>query len=140
MLPARVVNFSTSKARKYIRLRVDTMESYTLLTLFLIAAVLVGGAIAFAYYAAPSTPGDVKSEPYECGIPTEGPTWIQFHVGYYLFAIIYLIFDVETVFIYPWAVVMREVGLTAFVEILIFFIILGLGLLYAWKKKALTWE
>lgn len=136
----RVVNFSTSKARKYIRLRVDTMESYTLLTLFLIAAVLVGGAIAFAYYAAPSTPGDVKSEPYECGIPTEGPTWIQFHVGYYLFAIIYLIFDVETVFIYPWAVVMREVGLTAFVEILIFFIILGLGLLYAWKKKALTWE
>jgi NADH:ubiquinone oxidoreductase subunit 3 (subunit A) len=61
-------------------------------------------------------------------------------VGYYLFAIIYLIFDVETVFIYPWAVVMREVGLTAFVEILIFFIILGLGLLYAWKKKALTWE
>lgn len=139
-MPARVVNFSTSKARKYIRLRVDTMESYTLLTLFLIAAVLVGGAIAFAYYAAPSTPGDVKSEPYECGIPTEGPTWIQFHVGYYLFAIIYLIFDVETVFIYPWAVVMREVGLTAFVEILIFFIILGLGLLYAWKKKALTWE
>lgn len=136
----RVVNFSTSKARKYIRLRVDPMESYTLLTLFLIAAVLVGGAIAFAYYAAPSTPGDVKSEPYECGIPTEGPTWIQFHVGYYLFAIIYLIFDVETVFIYPWAVVMREVGLTAFVEILIFFIILGLGLLYAWKKKALTWE
>jgi NADH:ubiquinone oxidoreductase subunit 3 (subunit A) len=116
------------------------MESYTLLTLFLVAAVLVGGAIAFAYYAAPSTPGDVKSEPYECGIPTEGPTWIQFHVGYYLFAIIYLIFDVETVFIYPWAVVMREVGLTAFVEILIFFIILGLGLLYAWKKKALTWE
>lgn len=139
-MPARVVNFSTSKARKYIRLRVDTMESYTLLTLFLIAAVLVGGAIAFAYYAAPSTPGDVKSEPYECGIPTEGPTWIQFHVGYYLFAIIYLIFDVETVFIYPWAVVMREVGLTAFVEILIFFIILGLGLLYAWKKKALKWE
>jgi NADH-quinone oxidoreductase subunit A len=136
----RVVNFSTSKARKYIRLRVDTMESYSLLTFFITAAILVGGAIAFAYYAAPSTPGDVKSEPYECGIPTEGPTWIQFHVGYYLFAIIYLIFDVETVFIYPWAVVMREVGLTAFVEILIFFIILGLGLLYAWKKKALTWE
>ena len=116
------------------------MESYELLTFFLTAAILVGGAIVFAYYAAPSTPGDVKSEPYECGIPTEGPTWIQFHVGYYLYAIIYLIFDVETVFIYPWAVVMREVGLTAFVEILIFFTILGLGLLYAWKKKALIWE
>jgi NADH-quinone oxidoreductase subunit A len=116
------------------------MESYQLLTFFITAVILVGGAILFAYYAAPQTPTIVKSEPYECGIPTEGPTWIQFHVGYYLFAIIYLIFDVETVFIYPWAVVMREVGLNAFIEILIFFTILGLGLLYAWKKKALTWE
>jgi NADH:ubiquinone oxidoreductase subunit 3 (subunit A) len=122
------------------RLRFLLMESYALLTFFITAAILVGGAIAFAYYAAPSSPGIVKSEPYECGIPTEGPTWIQFHVGYYLYAIIYLIFDVETVFIYPWAVVMREMGLTAFIEIVIFFTILGLGLLYAWKKKALIWE
>ena len=116
------------------------MGSYQLLTFFITAVILVGGAILFANYAAPRTPTQIKSEPYECGIPTEGPTWIQFHVGYYLFAIIYLIFDVETVFIYPWAVVMREVGLNAFIEILIFFTILGLGLLYAWKKKALTWE
>jgi NADH-quinone oxidoreductase subunit A len=116
------------------------MESYQLLTLFLTAAVLVGGAIAFSYWAAPFHPGGIKSEPYECGIPTEGPTWIQFHVGYYLFAIIYLIFDVETVFLYPWAVVMREVGLSAFIEILIFLTVLGLGLLYAWNKKALIWE
>lgn len=116
------------------------MESYQLLTLFITAAVLVGGAITFSYYAAPFKPGTVKSEPYECGIPTEGPTWIQFHVGYYLFAIIYLIFDVETVFLYPWAVVMKEVGMSAFVEVLIFLTILGLGLLYAWKKKALIWE
>ncbi len=116
------------------------MESYSLLTFFLTAGLLVGGAILFSYYVAPHSPGTVKSEPYECGIPTEGPTWIQFHVGYYLFAIIYLIFDVETIFIYPWAVVMREIGLVAFVEILIFFTVLGLGLLYAWKKKALIWE
>ncbi|HBK87429.1 MAG: NADH-quinone oxidoreductase subunit A [Cyclobacteriaceae bacterium] len=116
------------------------MESYALLTLFLTAVVLVGGAIVFSHYVAPHIPGLVKSEPYECGIPTEGPTWIQFHVGYYLFAIIYLIFDVETVFIFPWAVVMKEIGMTAFVEILIFFTVLGLGLLYAWKKKALIWE
>lgn len=116
------------------------MESYHLLTLFITAGVLVGGAILFSYWVAPGKPGLVKSEPYECGIPTEGPTWIQFRVGYYLFAIIYLIFDVETVFLYPWAVVMREVGLTAFVEILIFLTVLGLGLVYAWKKKALIWE
>lgn len=116
------------------------MEHYQLLTLFITAAILVGGAISFSYYIAPRSPGIVKSEPYECGIPTEGPTWIQFHVGYYLFAIIYLIFDVETVFLYPWAVVMRELGMTAFIEILIFFGLLGLGLLYAWRKKALIWE
>lgn len=116
------------------------MEQYQLLTLFMTAVVLVGGAIAFSYYAAPYKPGIVKSEPYECGIPTEGPTWIQFHVGYYLFAIIYLIFDVETVFLYPWAVVMKEMGLTAFIEIFIFMTLLGLGLLYAWKKKALIWD
>jgi len=116
------------------------MESYHLLTLFITAVFLVGGAITFSYYVAPYKPGVVKSEPYECGIPTEGPTWVQFHVGYYLFAIIYLIFDIETVFLYPWAVVMRDMGLTAFVEILIFLTVLGLGLLYAWKKKALIWE
>ncbi len=116
------------------------MEAYQLLTLFITAVVLVGGAIAFSYLAAPHRPGVVKSEPYECGIPTEGPTWIQFHVGYYLFAIIYLLFDVETVFLYPWAVVMREVGLSAFIEVLIFLTVLGLGLLYAWNKKALIWE
>jgi NADH-quinone oxidoreductase subunit A len=116
------------------------MESYHLLTLFITAIILVGGAIAFSRYVAPYKPAGVKSDPYECGIPTEGPTWIQFKVGYYLFAIIYLIFDVETVFLYPWAVVMRELGLTAFIEIVIFLTILGLGLLYAWKKKALIWE
>ena len=116
------------------------MESYHLLTLFITAIILVGGAIAFSRYVAPYNPAGVKSDPYECGIPTEGPTWIQFKVGYYLFAIIYLIFDVETVFLYPWAVVMRELGLTAFIEIIIFLTILGLGLLYAWKKKALIWE
>jgi NADH-quinone oxidoreductase subunit A len=60
-------------------------------------------------------------------------------VGYYLFAIIYLIFDVETVFLFPWAVVMREIGIRAFIEIIIFFFVLGLGLLYAWKKGALKW-
>jgi NADH:ubiquinone oxidoreductase subunit 3 (subunit A) len=116
------------------------MESYHLLTLFITALILVGGAIAFSRYVAPFKPDTTKSDPYECGIPTQGPTWIQFKVGYYLFAIIYLIFDIETVFLYPWAVVMRELGLTAFVEIVIFLTVLGLGLLYAWKKKALIWE
>jgi NADH-quinone oxidoreductase subunit A len=73
-------------------------------------------------------------------VPTIGQSMIQFKVGYYLFAILFLIFDVETVFIFPWAVVMKSVGMAAFIEILIFLVILGLGLLYAWKKQALKWD
>jgi len=120
-------------------LRACVMSSEMLILFFVVAIVLVGGAIVFSSLVAPSSLNPAKSEPYECGIPTEGPAWIQFNVGYYLFAIIYLIFDVETVFLFPWATVMRNIGMRAFVEIIIFFFILGIGLLYAWKKKALRW-
>jgi NADH:ubiquinone oxidoreductase subunit 3 (subunit A) len=80
-----------------------------------------------------------KSEPYECGIPTIGKTWIQLNVGYYLFALIFLIFDVELIFIFPWAVVAKSVGWVALIEIVIFFFILFMGFLYAHKKGALKW-
>jgi NADH:ubiquinone oxidoreductase subunit 3 (subunit A) len=80
-----------------------------------------------------------KGEPYECGIPTTGKTWVQLNVGYYLFALIFLIFDVELVFLYPWAVVAKSVGWTALVEIVVFFFILFMGFLYAHKKGALKW-
>jgi NADH:ubiquinone oxidoreductase subunit 3 (subunit A) len=115
------------------------MSNESLILFFIIAIILVGGATIFSTLLAPSSFNPAKSEPYECGIPVISPAWIQFNVGYYLFAIIFLVFDVETVFIFPWGVVMREMGLKAFLEILIFFFILGLGLLYAWHKKALKW-
>jgi NADH-quinone oxidoreductase subunit A len=115
------------------------MSSESLVLFFIIGVILVGGAIVFSALVAPKSFNPVKMEPYECGIPSEGPAWIQFNVGYYLFAIIFLIFDVETVFIFPWGVVMKELKMQAFIEILIFFFILGLGLLYAWKKGALKW-
>lgn len=115
------------------------MNSESLVLFFLLALILVGGGIVFSYFISPRSFNQEKFEPYECGIPTEGPTWIQFSVGYYLFAIIYLVFDVETVFLFPWAVVMKSIGLRAFIEIIVFFFILGLGLLYAWKKGALKW-
>jgi NADH:ubiquinone oxidoreductase subunit 3 (subunit A) len=116
------------------------MNNESLVLFFIVAVVLVGAAITFSSLVPPSSKNTVKFEPYECGIETQGLTWIQFNVGYYLFAIIYLIFDVETVFIFPWAVVMKQIGMRAFIEILIFFVILGLGLIYAWKKGALKWE
>jgi NADH-quinone oxidoreductase subunit A len=115
------------------------MDSQALIAMFLAAVVLVGGALIFSSIIAPKSFNLQKLEPYECGIPTTGLTWLQFNVGYYLFAILFLIFDVETVFIFPWAVVMKEVGMVGFIEIVIFFVILILGLLYAWKKKALVW-
>jgi NADH-quinone oxidoreductase subunit A len=115
------------------------MSSESLVLFFIIGIILVGGAVVFSIFLSPSSVNSAKSEPYECGIPAKSPAWIQFNVGYYLFAIIYLVFDVETVFIFPWGVVMHEIGFRAFVEILIFFFILGLGLLYAWRKNALRW-
>ena len=116
------------------------MSSEALIIFFIGGIVMVGVGVLVSNLLAPSSKNLQKDEPYECGIPTEGPSMIQFKVGYYLFAILFLIFDVETVFIFPWAVVMKKIGMAAFIEILIFFAILGIGLLYAWKKKALKWE
>jgi NADH-quinone oxidoreductase subunit A len=116
------------------------MKNEWLVLFFLIGASFVGLVLIFSEIIAPKSTNPQKFEPYECGIPTQGVTWLQFNVGYYLFAILFLIFDVETVLVFPWAVVMKEVGMTAFIEIVIFFFILGLGLLYAWKKHALIWE
>ncbi len=108
---------------------------------FIVAGLIfVGGAMAASALLAPKSKNKFKEDPYECGLPTEGPTHVQFKVGYYLFAILFLVFDVEMVFLVPWAVVMKSVGGIALLEALIFLIILGLGLLYAWKKKALVWE
>lgn len=110
----------------------------------LILLTICGAAFAFAgiflsKLIAKTSSNSQKGETYECGIPTTGTSWIQFNVGYYLFALIFLVFDVELVFMYPWAVVVKEVGATAFFEIIIFMFILFLGLLYAWKKGALKW-
>lgn len=116
------------------------MDSSALLLFFIAAITLVGLAMLFSSYVPPTSSNDAKFEPYECGIETIGDAWLQYTVGYYLFAILFLIFDVEAIFLFPWSVVMKTTGMTGFIEILIFFAILGLGLLYGWKKHALKWE
>jgi NADH-quinone oxidoreductase subunit A len=115
------------------------MGAGALIMLVLCGIAFAGGGILLSKALAKSSKNAVKGEAYECGIPTSGTSWIQFNVGYYLFALIFLVFDVELVFMYPWAVVVRQVGVTALVEILIFMFILFMGLLYAWKKGALKW-
>ena len=85
-------------------------------------------------------PNPIKNATYESGMQTVGPTWIQFNFRYYLFALIFVIFDVETVFLYPWAVAYRQLDWFTLVEVLIFVGILVVGLAYAWKKRALEWK
>jgi NADH:ubiquinone oxidoreductase subunit 3 (subunit A) len=79
------------------------------------------------------------ADTYESGMVPVGEAWVRYHVQYYLYALVFVIFDVEVVFLYPWAVVLRQVGLIALVEVLIFIAILGFGLVYAWRRGALRW-
>jgi NADH:ubiquinone oxidoreductase subunit 3 (subunit A) len=112
----------------------------SLIVLIIAAVAFSAGGILVAKIFTKGTKNNVKGEPYECGVPTIGKTWIQFNVGYYLFALIFLIFDVELVFLYPWAVVVKKIGMTALIEIVVFLFILFLGFLYAHKKGALKWQ
>jgi NADH:ubiquinone oxidoreductase subunit 3 (subunit A) len=116
------------------------MGASSMIILILAALAFSGFAVLISRATTKATTNKQKAEPYECGIPTTGNTWIQFNVGYYLFALVFLIFDVELVFLYPWAVVAKKVGWMAFVEIVIFFFILFVGYLYAHKKGALKWQ
>jgi NADH-quinone oxidoreductase subunit A len=115
------------------------MGSVSIIILLAAAVGFAGLAIGIGKIFGQSSTNPEKGQPYECGIETEGVTWVQFNVGYYLFSLVFLIFDVEIVFLYPWATVLREMGMVAFIEILFFTLFLFMGLLYAYKKKALSW-
>lgn len=112
---------------------------------FAIVALLTGAGLVWlamwlAGLISPRSFNPQKGEPYECGIPTRGESMARFHVGYYLFAILFLMFDVETVLLFPWAVKFRELGTQGVLCVAIFFGILVLGLVYAWRKGALEWK
>lgn len=111
-----------------------------LITVLITAVFLVVAAFVIAKLMGPRTYNKVKGEPFECGIPTHGSSWLPVHVGYYLFAILFLVFDVETVFLYPWAVVVKEFSVMAMVSIGFFLLVLVFGLAYAWRKGALEWK
>jgi len=115
------------------------MGAFSLVVLTVAAIVFSAGGILAGRFFNKGSKNPQKGEPYECGIPTSTSPWHQFNVGYYLFALLFLIFDVELIFLYPWAVVVKKVGITALVEICIFLFILFLGFLYAHKKGALKW-
>ena len=88
----------------------------------------------------PQQPTSVKSDTYECGVLAEGNAWGQFHVRYYLFALIFLVFDIEALFLYPWAVSLGVLGVGGFIAAMVFVLTLVLGLVYDWRKGGLEWK
>jgi len=107
---------------------------------FLFVAIVLGLVlVTLPRWLAPREPGDLKSRAYECGEEPVGEPWIRFRVSYYIFALAFVVFDVEAVFLYPWAVVMRQLGWYGLVQMAIFIGILVLGLAYAWRKGVLKW-
>ncbi len=104
-----------------------------------LVVVLVGGTLLLSRLVRPRVDKDEKLSTYECGVDPIGGGWTQSTVRYYIFALLFVIFDVEAVFLFPWATVFEEIGIFAFIEMMIFIAILGLGLVYAWRKKVLEW-
>jgi NADH:ubiquinone oxidoreductase subunit 3 (subunit A) len=105
----------------------------------LLAPLLPFAAILIPRVIAPKKPNPIKLQPYECGVETVGETYIQFRVQYYIFALIFLVFDIESVFLFPWAVAFDQLPMFAVLEGILFILILVAGLAYAWRKGALKW-
>lgn len=108
--------------------------------LFLIIGIIVPVVpLLLSWLVAPKKPNPVKQSTYECGIETVGDSWVQFKAQYYIFALVFLIFDVETVFLFPWALAINKLPLFAVLEGILFILILVAGLIYVWRKGMLEW-
>ncbi len=117
------------------------MSDWAGVFIFLVVGIIFGaGGVATGYLLSPKRVTPVKLEVYECGMPTQGSTWVQFKTNYFLYALLFVIFDVETIYLYAWAVKFQSLGLFAFIEMIIFVFILIVGLWYAWKEGALEWQ
>ena len=116
------------------------VEPFGFIGLFIVVAIgLVVVPIIINIFLAPHKPNRIKGEAYECGIETVGDTWVQFKAQYYIYALVFVVFDIEAVFLFPWAVAYNQLALFAVVEMVIFIAILAVGLIYTWRKGALEW-
>ena len=108
--------------------------------LFLVIGIIVPVVpLVFARLVAPRKPNPIKQSTYECGIETVGESWVQFKAQYYVFALVFLVFDVESVFLFPWALTLKQLPLFVVLEGILFIEILVAGLVYAWRKGMLEW-
>lgn len=119
----------------------DYINNYVIVAIFVGLGILLPiAALGVGRLLRPHKPTEMKKTTYESGNEAIGGGQIRFNIRYYLFALMFVIFDVETVFLYPWAVAYKHLGLFALIEMLIFVALLLVGLIYAWKKKVLTWN
>jgi NADH-quinone oxidoreductase subunit A len=117
------------------------LQNYLPILIFMVIGLLVGGVmLAIGFVLAPRRPDSEKLSPYECGFEAFEDSRMKFDVRYYLVAILFIIFDLEIAFLFPWAVVLREVGMIGFWAMMLFLAILVIGFIYEWKKGALQWE
>ncbi len=117
-----------------------TGYEYLLVFLLISSLVPIGALLASKLLRPPGGRYPERLTTYESGMEPIGGAWIQFNIRYYMFALVFVVFDVETVFLYPWAVAFSKLGLLAFIEALIFIAILVVALAYAWRKGALEWS
>ncbi len=116
------------------------LESYGPIALFfIVASIFPLVALVLARFIAPRRPDRVKLSPYESGVETIGPTHIQFRTRYYLYALIFVIFDVEAIYLFPWAVALDQLGLFGLIEMAIFIALVFVAYVYIWKKGGLEW-
>jgi NADH-quinone oxidoreductase subunit A len=119
----------------------NSLQSYAPLLIHLIAAMLLSGALLLASVLVGwRRPNRAKQEPYECGVPPSGDAREPFSVKFYLVGMVFILFDVEAVFLYPWAYVFRDLHWFGFVEMVVYIAILLVGYVYLWKKGALDWN
>lgn len=117
-----------------------TVSQYTIVAVFfVIGLAFLIAILVISRLIRPSKPHDAKLTTYECGMEPVGEAWGQFNIRYYIFALLFVLFDVEAAFIFPWALKLGELKLFAFVEMLVFLAILAVGLIYAWRKGMLEW-
>jgi NADH-quinone oxidoreductase subunit A len=123
------------------RERVDLLSTFGPVALFLVVAVVFPVIPLFlSRFIAPRRPNKVKLEPYESGMETIGPTHVQFPIRYYLYALMFVIFDVEVIYLFPWALVYDKLPIVAAVEMALFILLLLVGFAYAWRKRAFEWQ
>ena len=118
----------------------DTMNSTKMLVLIAVTVVFPVMAMIVPLLVQPRRPDPEKNSQYECGVDTVGRNVVRYRISYFLYAIVFVVFDIETVFLFPWAVKFNQLGLFALIEAFIFIAILAVGLAYAWKKGALSWK